>query len=62
MPSGIKFEASDSSPVLQSALDANVNIVYGCRDGKCGAYKARLVSGEVMVQSERTIVRTVNYA
>jgi CDP-4-dehydro-6-deoxyglucose reductase len=47
VPSGISFQASDSAPLLESALGAGIHIAYGCRDGNCGNCKTRLVSGNV---------------
>lgn len=33
--------------ILQTALDAGINYPHGCRSGRCGACKTRLVSGDV---------------
>lgn len=33
--------------ILQTALDAGINYPHGCRSGRCGACKSRLVSGDV---------------
>ena len=47
LPSAIEFQASDTSPVLESALSAGVHIAFGCRDGNCGTCKAKVISGTV---------------
>jgi len=47
LPSAIEFQASDTVPVLESALAAGIHIAYGCRDGNCGTCKAKVVRGTV---------------
>jgi CDP-4-dehydro-6-deoxyglucose reductase len=46
-PSGHSFTADDDKTLLEAALDAGVHIPYGCRNGACGACKAKVVAGEV---------------
>ena len=46
--SGHTFEVRPSQTVLQAAIDAGINLPYGCRNGACGSCKAKLVSGKVM--------------
>jgi CDP-4-dehydro-6-deoxyglucose reductase len=46
-PSGHTFEVAPNETILQAALDAGVNLPYGCRDGACGACKGRVLQGEV---------------
>lgn len=46
--SGQTFDVRPSQTVLQAAIDAGINIPYGCRNGACGSCKAKLISGKVM--------------
>lgn len=46
-PSGHSFAAPEDTSLLQAALDAGLTLPYGCRNGACGACKAKVVSGEV---------------
>jgi CDP-4-dehydro-6-deoxyglucose reductase, E3 len=46
--SGHSFDVRPSQTVLAAAIDAGINLPYGCRNGACGSCKARLVSGKVM--------------
>ncbi|GAB2901140.1 CDP-6-deoxy-delta-3,4-glucoseen reductase [Uliginosibacterium flavum] len=46
-PSGRAFSADADTTLLQAALDAELLVPYGCRDGACGACKAKVLSGEV---------------
>ncbi len=46
--SGHTFEVRPSQTVLQAAIDAGINLPYGCRNGACGSCKAKLISGKVM--------------
>ncbi|MEC5399419.1 CDP-6-deoxy-delta-3,4-glucoseen reductase [Uliginosibacterium sp. H1] len=45
-PSGHQFKADDQTSLLQAALDAELLVPYGCRDGACGSCKARVIEGE----------------
>ena len=42
--SGHTFEVRASQTVLQAAIEADIHIPYGCRNGACGSCKAKLVS------------------
>ena len=42
------FEVRPSQTVLAAAIDAGINLPYGCRNGACGSCKAKLISGKVM--------------
>ena len=46
--SGHQFEVRLSQTVLQAAIEAGVNLPYGCRNGACGSCKGKLISGKVM--------------
>lgn len=46
--SGHSFEVRPSQTVLAAAIEADIHIPYGCRNGACGSCKAKLVSGKVM--------------
>jgi CDP-4-dehydro-6-deoxyglucose reductase, E3 len=46
--SGHTFDVRPSQTVLQAAIDAGINLPYGCRNGACGSCKAKLISGKVM--------------
>ena len=46
--SGHTFDVRPSQTVLQAAIEAGVNLPYGCRNGACGACKATLIGGKVM--------------
>ena len=46
--SGHTFEVRPSQTVLQAAIDAGINLPYGCRNGACGSCKAKLISGRIM--------------
>jgi CDP-4-dehydro-6-deoxyglucose reductase, E3 len=45
--SGHTFDVRPSQTVLAAAIDAGINLPYGCRNGACGSCKAKLVSGTV---------------
>jgi CDP-4-dehydro-6-deoxyglucose reductase, E3 len=45
--SGHTFDVRPSQTVLAAAIDAGINLPYGCRNGACGSCKAKLVSGRV---------------
>ncbi|MES2637098.1 MAG: CDP-6-deoxy-delta-3,4-glucoseen reductase, partial [Pseudomonadota bacterium] len=46
--SGHIFDVRPSQTVLQAAIEAGINLPYGCRNGACGACKATLIAGKVM--------------
>ncbi len=43
----ISFSVAADETVLDAALRAGLTLPYGCRDGACGACKARVVAGRV---------------
>lgn len=45
---GHQFAVRPSQTVLEAAIEAGVNLPYGCRNGACGACKGTVVSGKVM--------------
>jgi CDP-4-dehydro-6-deoxyglucose reductase len=45
-PSGHSFVAGNTT-LLQAALDAGLGLPYGCRNGACGACKAKVLAGQV---------------
>jgi CDP-4-dehydro-6-deoxyglucose reductase, E3 len=46
--SGHTFDVKPSQTVLEAAIDAGVNMPYGCRNGACGSCKGKLISGKVI--------------
>ncbi len=46
-PSRHQFDVEPGNTLLRAALDAGINLPYGCRNGACGACKGRVVSGQV---------------
>jgi CDP-4-dehydro-6-deoxyglucose reductase, E3 len=46
-PSGHTFEVAADETVLNGALEAGVNLPYGCRDGACGACKGKVLEGQI---------------
>lgn len=52
--SGHTFDVRPSQTVLQAAIDAGINLPYGCRNGACGSCKAKLISGKVMHNDYQT--------
>lgn len=46
-PSGHTFSATGETTILNAALDAGLTLPYGCRNGACGACKAKVASGTV---------------
>ena len=49
-PSGRILHTDQGETVLTAAIDAGVNLPYGCRNGTCGACKGKVISGEVTYQ------------
>ena len=47
LPSGRKLEAASGQTILAASLGEGVNYPHGCKAGRCGNCKSRLVSGEV---------------
>ncbi len=46
-PSGHQFNAETTETLLEAALNAGINLPYGCRNGACGACKGSVVQGDV---------------
>ena len=46
-PSGHQFTANSQETLLEAALNAGVNLPYGCRNGACGACKGQVLEGTV---------------
>lgn len=46
--SGHTFDVRPSQTILQAAIEADIHIPYGCRNGACGACKGKIISGKVM--------------
>lgn len=46
--SGHIFDVRPSQTVLEAAIQAGVNLPYGCRNGACGACKGKILTGKVM--------------
>lgn len=45
---GQAFEVRPSQTVLEAAVEAGINIPYGCRNGTCGSCKGQVLNGKVM--------------
>ncbi len=67
-PSGREFFVEGNETVLEAALRAGLAPSYGCRNGKCGLCKARIVSGRTqqvhhtdypLSESERALGHTL---
>jgi CDP-4-dehydro-6-deoxyglucose reductase len=46
-PSGHSFSVADDTTILEAALDAGINLPYGCKNGACGACKGKVLAGQV---------------
>lgn len=46
-PSGHVFSAIEEVSILDAALDAGLHLPYGCKNGACGACKAKILSGQI---------------
>ncbi|MGB5200914.1 MAG: CDP-6-deoxy-delta-3,4-glucoseen reductase [Sedimenticolaceae bacterium] len=46
--SGHRFEVEENETILEAAIRQDIGLPYGCRNGRCGACAADLVSGEVL--------------
>lgn len=46
-PSGHQFTVKEGESILTAALDYGITIPYGCRGGRCGSCKGRVLSGEI---------------
>lgn len=47
-PSGKQYTVPEGNTVLNAAIDAGINLPYGCRNGACGACKGKVLKGEVV--------------
>lgn len=47
LPHEREITAAADRPVLESALDAGLNLPHSCKSGHCGSCRARLVEGEI---------------
>jgi CDP-4-dehydro-6-deoxyglucose reductase, E3 len=45
-PSGHSFPVETGVTLLEAALDAGINLPYGCKNGACGACKGKVLDGE----------------
>lgn len=52
-PGNTAFEVSADESILDAAMRQHVPLAYSCRDGLCGACKARLLEGAVDYPGER---------
>lgn len=59
-PSGHTFEVAENETILNAALEAGVNLPYGCRDGACGACKGRVLEGQVAYDGPHPAALTEN--
>ena len=46
-PSGHSFDCADDDSVLTAAMNADLMLPYGCRNGACGSCKGRILAGTV---------------
>lgn len=46
-PSGHQFSVAAGGTILEAALDAGINLPYGCKNGACGACKGKVLEGTV---------------
>ena len=46
--SGHQFQVRPSQTVLEAAIEAGINLPYGCRNGACGVCKGKVISGKLM--------------
>lgn len=51
-PSGLRFEAPSTTPLLRAAQDAGIRLPSSCRNGTCRACMCRLLSGRVEYRIE----------
>ncbi len=50
--SGKTFDTRDNQSILDSALDAGLLLEYGCKTGRCGSCKSRLINGNTKLIHE----------
>lgn len=51
-PSGRQFEGRPDENLLQSAMNAGVNLPYSCRAGHCGTCRGRVIEGETFLDGQ----------
>ena len=60
LPSGKTFLIRPSQTILEAAISAGINIPYGCQNGSCGACKAKVINGNVVIDNyQRTVLSDV---
>lgn len=47
-----EFITDDDDTILESALKAGISLPYGCRSGRCGACKGKVLKGEVRYEQK----------
>ena len=52
-PEGPSFEVAADESILDAAMRQDIPLAYSCRDGLCGACKARILTGSVAYPDER---------
>ena len=52
-PNGPSFEVAADESILDAAMRQDIPLAYSCRDGLCGACKARILAGSVTYPDER---------
>ena len=60
LPSGHLFQTKRSQTILEAAIDAGINLPYGCRNGSCGACKGKVLEGEVYLEDYQFSVISEN--
>ncbi len=51
IPINIEFENKSEETILHTALAYNINLPHGCKNGDCGSCKAKIISGQVTLDS-----------
>ena len=49
-PSNLEFNTESSENILNSALNAKINMPHGCKSGTCAACKCKVTNGEVSLE------------
>ncbi|MFN8770491.1 MAG: FAD-binding oxidoreductase [Neisseriaceae bacterium] len=57
-PDDIVFEIENDQNILDNALKHNLNLPHGCKDGRCGACKCKVVSGNIKLGQYSSLVLT----
>lgn len=53
-PSGEVFDVEEGKTILEAALENDIELKYGCKQGKCGVCKCKAVEGEYEIMSRVT--------